>query len=185
MPEITVWTKQNKAVIEQLETTGRFIADERYIRRELEDTTDIMLFIYRWLADHMPAISVRPPDVLFPVWVSFDREATMSPESGYVILELRVQEELVTPVNIEKWTRITNYSYVPLNENDEKEHNRILREMGINNARAVMTDFYPELKRKIIKSWNRLFDESVKTGSSNAYGLMWEVKREWINNAII
>ncbi|MBP3896556.1 MAG: DUF3841 domain-containing protein, partial [Mogibacterium sp.] len=99
MPEITVWTKQNAAVIDQLETAGRFIADERYIRRELEDTTDIMLFIYRWLSDHMPSASVRPPDVLFPVWVSFDREATMRPEDGYAVLELRVQEELVTPVN--------------------------------------------------------------------------------------
>ena len=119
MPEITVWTKQNAAVIDQLETAGRFIADERYIRRELEDTTDIMLFIYRWLSDHMPSASVRPPDVSFPVWVSFDREATMRPEDGYAVLELRVREELVTPVNIEKWTRITNYSYIPLDEEDE------------------------------------------------------------------
>ena len=67
MPEITVWTKQNRAVLDQLETAGRFIADERFIRRELEDTTDIMLFIYRWLADHMPASAERPQDVIFPV----------------------------------------------------------------------------------------------------------------------
>lgn len=185
MPEITVWTKQNKAVIDQLETAGRFIADERYIRRELEDTTDIMLFIYRWLSDHMPSASVRPPDVVFPVWVSFDREATMSPEDGYAVLELRVQEELVTPVNIEKWTRITNYSYIPLNEEDETEHNSLLRSMGISNAQAVMSDFYPEIKKKIIASWDRLFDDSVRAGNRNAYGLMWEVKKEWVKNAVM
>ena len=46
MPEITVWTKQNRAVLDQLEANGRFIADEYFIRRELEDTADIMLFIY-------------------------------------------------------------------------------------------------------------------------------------------
>ena len=172
MPEITVWTKQNAAVIDQLETAGRFIADERYIRRELEDTTDIMLFIYRWLSDHMPSASVRPQDVSFPVWVSFDREATMRPEDGYAVLELRVQEELVTPVNIEKWTRITNYSYIP-------------RSMGISNAQAVMSDFYPEIKKKIIASWDRLFDDSVRAGNRNAYGLMWEVKKEWVKNAVM
>jgi hypothetical protein len=185
MPEITVWTKQNAAVIDQLETAGRFIADERYIRRELEDTTDIMLFIYRWLADHMPATSGRPQDVVFPVWVSFDREATMSPESGYAVLELRVQEDLVTPVNIEKWTRITNYSYIPADEEDEAEHSRLLRDMGIDNARAVMTDFYPDIKRKIIASWDRLFDESALAGSDNSYGLMWEVRKEWVRNVIM
>ena len=185
MPEITVWTKQNAAVIDQLEAAGRFIADERYIRRELEDTTDIMLFIYRWLSDHMPSSSVRPPDVSFPVWVSFDREATMRPENGYAVLELRVREELVTPVNIEKWTRITNYSYIPLNEEDEAEHNRLLRNMGISNARAVMSDFYPDMKKKIIASWDRLFDDSVRAGNRNAYGLMWEVKKEWVKNAVM
>lgn len=185
MPEITVWTKQNKAVLDQLETAGRFIADERYIRRELEDTTDIMLFIYRWLTDHMPAADAKPQDVKFPVWVSFAREATMSPESGYAVLELRVQDELVTPVNIEKWTRITNYSYIPLNAEDESEHNSLLREIGISNARAVMTDFYPEIKKKIIASWDRLFDDSVRAGSGNSYGLMWEVKKEWVKNAVM
>jgi hypothetical protein len=185
MPEITVWTKQNKAVIDQLETAGRFIADERYIRRELEDTTDIMLFIYRWLTDHMPAASAKPQDVMFPVWVSFTREATMSPESGYAVLELKVQDELVTPVNIEKWTRITNYSYIPLNGEDESEHNCLLRNIGISNAQAVMSNFYPNIKRKIVSSWDRLFDDTVKSGSSNAYGLMWEVRKEWVQNVIV
>ena len=185
MPEITVWTKQNAAVIDQLETAGRFIADERYIHMDLEDTADIMLFIYRWLSDHMPAVSVRPPDVLFPVWVSFNKEATMRPENGFAVLELRVREELVTPVNIEKWTRITNYSCIALDEEDAAEHNSLLRNMGINNAQAVMTDFYPEIKRKIIASWDRLFDDNVKAGNSNAYGLMWEVRREWVQNVTV
>jgi hypothetical protein len=83
MPDIRVWTKQNAAVMDQLEQNGRFIAEERYIRRELGDTADIMLFIYRWLADHMNVTTPRPADSVFPVWVSFDKEATMMPENGY------------------------------------------------------------------------------------------------------
>ena len=185
MPEITVWTKQNEAVKGQLETSGRFIADERYIRRELEDTADIMLFIYRWLADHMPAACGRPSDVSFPVWVSFVKEATMSPEPGYAVLELRVPEDLVTKLNIAKWTRITNYSYIPLDEEDEAEHNRLLAAHGTDNARAVMTQFYPDIRRKIIASWDRLFDDSVSLGSDSCYGLMWEVKKEWVQDPMI
>ena len=185
MPEITVWTKQNTAVLDQLDKKGRFIADERYIRRELEDTSDIMLFIYRWLADHMPSVSEKPSDVSFPVWVSFTREATMMPEPGYTVLELCVPEEQVVRLNIAKWTRITNYSYIPLDDEDESEHNRKLREQGTNNARAVMTQFYPELKKDIISSWDRLFDEGVALGNDNAYGLVWEVRKEWIQKVIV
>jgi hypothetical protein len=121
MPEITVWTKQNRAVLDQLESNGRFIADERFIRRELEDTADIMLFIYSWLAAHMPAAADRPADAKFPVWVSYEKEATMSPEPGYAVLELRVPAELVTRLDIAKWTRITNYSYIPADEEDDKK----------------------------------------------------------------
>lgn len=185
MSEITVWTKQNRAVLDQLDAAGRFIADERYMRSELEDTADIMLFIYRWLAAHMPSGAVRPQDVSFPVWVSFSRETTMSPEPGYAVLELKVDEDLVTPVNIEKWTRITNYSYIPLGAEDESEHNRLMSDLGIDNVRAVMTQFYPELKRKIINSWDRLFDDDISLGSDNCYGLLWEVKEEWVQEVIL
>ena len=185
MAQITVWTKQNSAVLEQLEKDGRFIADERYIRRELEDTADIMLFIYGWLSEHIRTESSRPPDVRFPVWVSLIKEATMVPEPGYVVLELKVPAKLVARLDIAKWTRITNYSYIPSDDEDEAEHNRYLSELGTDNARAVMTQFYPELRQKIIRSWDRLFDDSIVLGSTSAYGLMWEVRKEWIQNVVL
>lgn len=185
MPEITVWTKQNAAVLDQLDRYGRFIADEHFIRHELEDTADVMLFIYRWLADHMTVNTVRPPDTSFPVWVSFKKEATMIPEPGYTVLELRVQSDSVAKIDIAKWTRITNYSYIPLDEEDEKQHNRYLAELGADNARAVMTGFWPELRSRIIGSWDRLFDDSIVLGSTSAYGLMWEVRKEWIQNVVL
>ncbi len=185
MPEKTVWTKQNRAVMDQLESAGRYIADERYIRRELGDTADIMLFIYRWLSDHMPAAAERPADVKYPVWVSFIKEATMSPEDGYVVLELKVPENQVTSIDTAKWTKITNYSYIALDEKDEKEHQRMLDEAGTDNIRAVMTSFYPEIRKKIIGSWDRLFDRTISLGSTSEYGLMWEVKKEWIQKTVM
>lgn len=185
MSEITVWTKQNKAVLDQLEADGRFIADEGFIRRELGDTADIMLLIYSWLADHMPAAAERPSDVSFPVWVSYEKEATMMAEPGYAVLELSVDEKLVTKLDTAKWTMITNYSYIPADEKDGEEHSRYLRDIGAINADAVMTRFYPELRSRIISSWDRLFDDSITFGSTSAYGLMWEVKKEWIRNVVL
>ena len=180
MPEITVWTKQNEAVIDHLEAAGRFIADECYIHRELGDISYIMLFIYRWLADHMPASAARPDDVKFPVWVSFTKEATMSPESGYAVLELMMQDSMVTHIDATKWTRITNYSYIPISEEDETEHRNYMRELGTDDARAVMTQFWPEARKKIIDSWDRLFDKSVVLDGTTEYGLLWEVRKEWV-----
>lgn len=185
MPEITVWTKQNKAVLDQLSSNGRFIADVRYIRKELEDTTDIMLFIYKWLADHVPTVAAKPADVSLPVWVSFTKEATMIPEPGYVVLELKVDSDMIAHVDVAKWTRITNYSYIPADKADEEQHSRYLEQRGINNADAILTGFYPELKEKIISSWERLFDDSINLGGTVEYGLLWEVRQEWIQDVIM
>lgn len=183
MPDITVWTKQNEAVLKQLEENGRFIADVQFIRKELEDTADIMLFIYDWLAGHVQIAGERPADVKYPVWVSFTREAAMMPEPGYVLLRIETDIRNILAIDIEKWTMITNYSYIPASSGDACSHNRMMREMGIDNARAVMTQFYPEIRSKIIESWERLFEPPATAGSSS-YGLIWEVKREWIREII-
>jgi hypothetical protein len=106
------------------------------------------------------------------------------PEPGYAVLELRPDSSLVTPIDVFKWTKITNYSYIPSDEADEKAHNDMLRLMGIDNARAVMTGFYPEVRDKIISSWNRLFEPPAEPGISS-YGLMWEVRKEWIHQIIV
>jgi 23S rRNA U2552 (ribose-2'-O)-methylase RlmE/FtsJ len=109
----------------------------------------------------------------------------MSPEDGYVVLELKVPENQVTGIDTAKWTKITNYSYIALDEKDEKEHQRLLSEAGTDNIRAVMTSFYPEIRKKIIGSWDRLFDRTITLGSTSEYGLMWEVKKEWIQKTVI
>ena len=49
---------------------------------------------------------------------------------------------------------------------------------------AVMSRFYPELRAEIIESWKRLYDDNVKLGSDASYGLVWEVKKEWLKQVI-
>ena len=37
MSNITVWTKQHENVLKELETSGRYIAKQEYIRMDLKD----------------------------------------------------------------------------------------------------------------------------------------------------
>jgi len=39
--------------------------------------------------------------------------------------------------------------------------------------------FYPNIKSKIMKSWDRLFDDSVELSPARV-GIIWEVRQEWI-----
>ena len=114
--------------------------------------------------------------------IEIAQEATMLLDDQSVILELSVDPALMTKINIFKWGKILNYSYIPKNEADAKAHIEMLELYGISDLKAFMTPFYPEIKRKIVDSWKRLFDDSVTLGNEECYGILWEIKKEWVVN---
>ena len=87
-------------------------------------------------------------------------------------------------MNIEKWGAILNYSYIPQDAADARRHRQLLADYGVSDAKAYLTQFYPQIKREIVASWDRLFDGGVILGSTAAYGTVWEVRKEWIQNVV-
>ena len=180
MPTTTVWTKQHTAVYEQLQTHGRYTAKRSYIQRDLQEQAPLVLEVYDWLVQHHPQAQCKPADADYPVWVSFTGEATMLPSPGSVVLELRVPHELITPIHIAKWGTVLNYAYIPLNETDDTRHQNLLHEYCISDTQAYMSQFYPQIKREITDSWQRLFDSNILLNSNATYGTIWEIRKEWI-----
>ena len=178
MSKITVWTKQHENVAEIIEKEGRYTAKRHIIAKTADDHEGLVLKCYDWLVGHLPD---KPDDADYPVWVSMEKEATMMLQPGFVMLELEIDEEIITKINIEKWTSITNYSYIPLDEKDKKRHAQMLEEYGTNDIKAFSTAFYPQIKREIEESWQRLFDDDITiTGNKNYYGNIWEIRKEWV-----
>ena len=180
MSRIKVWTRQHRSVLETLEQEGIYRAKREFIRMDLQEHADLVLETYDWLVKHGPDAHNRPQGVEYPVWVSFRRDATMLPDENTVILELELEDAQITRVNIAKWGTILNYSYIPADEHDALRHKKLLRDYGVNDAKAFMTQFYPDIKREILASWQRLFDDSVQLGNDLCYGTIWEVKKQWI-----
>lgn len=46
MSNITVWTKQHENVLKELETSGRYIAKQKYIRMDLKEQDPVVLEAY-------------------------------------------------------------------------------------------------------------------------------------------
>lgn len=184
MAKIKVWTKQNEKVLDELRQTGRYTTKQEFIVKDLEEHAELVLETYRWLTRHSPDYPNKPEDVEFPVWVSFQENATMMPSEGTVILELLVEESLITKVNIAKWGAILNYGYIPADKEDDRRHRELLKDYGISDTKAYMSQFYPEIKREIQESWIRLFDPGIHMGNDSCYGNLWEVRKEWIMKII-
>lgn len=179
-----VWTKQHKNVWKELEETGRYIVSKQYVGADMQEYRSMFMEIYDWLTKTSPGYDKKPQDVKYPVWVSLESGRTMMPEDGYVVLELEIDPEMITRINVGKWGMILNFSYIPLDEADAKKHQEKMQLYGVDDVKAVMTNFYPELKREIWNSWDRLFDETVKIGNDLCYGMIWEIKKEWITKVI-
>ena len=128
MAKITVWSKQHENVWKVLQETGRYTVKREYIIKDLKEHSELVLDTYEWLVKNGPDYGNKPADVEFPVWVSFRQDATMLPEKGRVILELEIEESLITRVNFTKWGMILNYSYIPADKADEKRHKDCCRE---------------------------------------------------------
>ena len=99
MAKITVWSKQHENVWKVLQETGRYTVKREYIIKDLKEHSELVLDTYEWLVKNGPDYGNKPADVEFPVWVSFRQDATMLPEKGRVILELEIEESLITRVN--------------------------------------------------------------------------------------
>lgn len=184
MGKVTVWTKQHVKVAEILEKNGRYTAERQFVERFADDHDKIVLRCYDWLRKNLPKDN-KPGDAHYPVWVSTERDATMLPTPGSVILELEIDGDILMKINIEKWTAILNYSYIPLDEKDKARHIKELEEYGTNDVSAIMTPFYPQIKREIEDSWQRLFDDGISiSGGVSFYGNIWEIKREWVKRII-
>lgn len=184
MEKVTVWTKQNENVLKVLERDGRYTAKKEYIEKDMGEHAYLVLEAYDWLVKHTPAAAERPADAEYPVWVSPKKEATMLPSAGCVILELSLDPSMITMVNIMKWGSILDYSYIPANKEDAARHRKLLEEYRVSDSKAYMSQFYPQIKREIIESWPRLFDEAVDPGNSDCYGNIWEIRKEWITQII-
>jgi hypothetical protein len=182
METIRLWTKQHKGVWRSLSQKGRYTVEKRHIIQANEDMAGIFLAVYDWYTGKAERLVPRPGDARYPVWCSLSAEAALLPDDISDSLELEAPKELVIPVNLNKWSTILNYFYIPADEADGEAHSALLRRYNTNDAVAFMTPFYPQIKREIVASWDRLFEGGDDGQNAYVYGTLWELRREWIRS---
>ena len=129
----------------------------------------------------------RPEGAIYPIWLSTSSEMMLQPTEDTIILEIEVDRKDVIYTDVNKWGYVVNYFYLPIDPEDEEIHNKELKKFGISDESSlIMSDkgnFYPLLKNKIIKSWERLF-EPFDEKSTLSQATIWEIKKEWVVDII-
>ncbi|MBP8654653.1 MAG: DUF3841 domain-containing protein [Proteocatella sp.] len=182
-----LWTRQHKNVVNQLNEHGVYRVRKEYILDKMDTISDYYLNLYDWYSRNASKIVPRPEGVIYPIWLSVSHEMMLQPTEGTVILEIEADRSEVIITDMDKWGYIVNYFYLPLDSEDEEKHNEELRRFGISNELSLINgdngNFYPLLKNKVIKSWERLF-EPFDNQSALLQATMWEIRKEQVVNII-
>lgn len=177
------WTRQVPQVWDELQTTGRYLVREEYVRAKNLEISDYYIGLYRWLTEMLRGKVAMSVDAKFPVWLALTEEQRLPLAPNTISLTLEIPDEYVYVLDYDKWGYRVNLWYVPLDAADEARHNEELARLGIGNEASIISgelgNYYPALKRKIEASWQRVLAGPNERMDLNV-GCVWELRPEWV-----
>ena len=188
MDTIRVRTGQHISMLHAIENSGRCLADPKYVCSELSASEDtpyrrLVMRSYDRLAEELARRLEKPGDASYPIWVSPGDGSGFPPPADGVTMYFDIPKDRIAFISMEKWSAVLDYRYIPKDGQDAKKHREMLKMYGISDAKAMMTGFYPEIKREILSSWHRVFDTDGLS-EELCFGLVWELRKEWLVKAV-
>ena len=185
---VTAWTRQVPQVWEELRNTGSYYVREAYIRNKNGPISDYYLELYRWYTFHCRRYISIPEECSYPIWLALTEETRLPAAENTISLTLEVPRDCLFIMDYDKWGYRVNHWYIPTDAEDERRYNEELKRCGIDNeALLIMTDkgnYYPMIRQKIIRSWDRLFTGPSANPDANV-GTVWEIKADWVREVEI
>ena len=181
--KIKLYSAQTKVVFDAIERDGVCNSKAEYVRRKYQESAPIFLTAYSWFVKEMPKYVEKPEEAEYPYWAFMD---LYNVDSSDHVLELEVLADEAVYFDMMDWNKIMRLSYIGENEADEKEFLENMRACGLDWNKVMLTNFYPDWKQKIMKSWERLFrhHEKIKQGDrSGVHSVqagLWRIKKEWM-----
>ena len=179
--KIKLWTAQNQIVVDTIQEQGVYQVKKEFIEQKYQQVSDIFLEAYNWYINQAKKLVPKPKGAEYPVWLT-TKEKYLDYFPGERVLELEVDRDKVIIVDNAKWNRVLNLSYIPIDEQDQQEHEEELKRYNLSDdSKAYLSNHYPYLKSKIKNSWDRLFDNSIQLSDVTRASL-WQIKEEWVLN---
>lgn len=190
---MTLWTIQVPEFYNQLMELGY-----AYCPGIDDFTREYLIYPYNWMAGQMRNRIGEPPlpEIEYPVWAWYQymggaqkkpakvRSALSSgtSEHGYeMLLELNVPDDEVLLSDFIMW-------HIPMNHSDYlvRPRSRSFMRMANRYSRQFFSEYPPDLKEVIYRSWERIFDLRPNHKSSynkDIQATLWWVKKEWLVSA--
>ena len=189
---IMLYSPQADIVWRAVNGSGIALSRREYIIDKYEESARIFLTAYDAYIHEAEKIAARGDSSAYPYW-AFASTESIDP-MGQKVMKLNVPLDEVVLFDQYDWYKVLRLSYIGESPEEEAEFVRELEKRGIRDSSdAVLRPFYPDVKRKITTSWNRLFryDEPIKRavaagddilipGVRAVQAGLWCIKKEWL-----
>lgn len=183
---VKLYSPQAEAVWQAVENEGIAFSRREYVQKKYEESAAIFLAAYDAYVREAEKIVPRSDDKAYPYW-AFASEELVDRSGGARVMELMVPVHETVFFDQYDWYKVLRLSYIGETEEDEKAFAGGLEMRGIrDSSEAVLSPFYPDVKRQITDSWKRLFrhDAAIKSGDASGVRAvqagLWQIKKEWL-----
>jgi len=182
---ITLYTLQSPEVLAALKRDGQCFSREEYIRAKYGESAPIFLTAYRWLAGRAPAYVPKPEGAELHYW-AFKDKRSLDLSGGGSLLTLKAPREEALFFDMYEWGRILQLKYLGESPAEERAFSEELALRGLNESKVALSAFYPDFRRQITDSWERLLrhHSHIVAGDCSGVGAvqaaLWRIRAEWI-----
>lgn len=182
---VTLYTVQSDAVMAAIRRDGQCFSRADYVQRKYGESSPVFLTAYQWFAARAERLVPRPEGAGLPYWAFADRQCA-DRSGGGRLLTLRVPVCEAVFFDMYDWTRILQLGYLCKDPKEAQAFSRELKLRGLRESDVVLSRFYPELRQRILDSWDGLFlhHERILAGDLSGVGAvqaaLWRIRGEWI-----
>ena len=187
MEYVNLYTRQHENSLYELKNKGIIQNKRLYVSLHMRDISDFFLEKYDYFVKMAAKRVPKPDDISYPIWCSVSKRNCLKPIEKEVVYAITVPKDEVIYFDGAKWDLVLNNQYVPLDEDDAKVFDALLKKCGAYKVYNVFEKKYngifDDVREKIINSWERIFEITDKS-EFVVQANLWQIKEEWIKHII-
>ena len=183
--KITLYALQADLVIDAIKKDGVCFSKKKYVEKKYVESAAVFTTAYSWFVNEAGRFAKKPDGAEYPYW-AFKDLYNVDQANGGNVLKLEVPLDEVVLFDVRDWNRIMCLKYLGKDEKEEAAFREKIAPYGVLETKIMLTNFYPDLKREVMDSWQNLFrnEDKLKNGEdvtkNGIQAGLWQIKKEWI-----
>ena len=127
MEYVNLYTRQHENSLYELKNKGIIQNKRLYVSLHMRDISYFFLEKYDYFVKMAAKRVPKPDDISYPIWCSVSKGNCLKPIEKEVVYAITVPKDEVIYFDGAKWDLVLNNQYVPLDEDDAKDFDALLK----------------------------------------------------------